>query len=77
MRSVVGPGKSLIVFTGFVLCCNVTNNVVLFSPFQGFFVGATSVPVWCYNNNVTLPYLTLPYLTTTIITIFTCLTHAA
>ena len=33
MRSVVSPGRSLIVFTGFVLCCNVTNNVVPFSPF--------------------------------------------
>jgi len=33
----------LIVFTGFIQCCNVTNSVVPFFPFQGFFYksGAT------------------------------------
>jgi hypothetical protein len=33
----------LIVFTGLIQCCNVTNSVVPFFPFQGFFVGATSL----------------------------------
>ena len=32
-----GPGRCLIVFTGFIQCCNVTNSIVPFFPFQGFF----------------------------------------
>jgi hypothetical protein len=42
MRS-AGPGRcGSIVFTGFIQCCNVTNSVISFFPFQGFFAGATS-----------------------------------
>ena len=37
------PLRRSIGFTGFIQCCNVTNSIVPFSPFQGFFVGATSL----------------------------------
>jgi hypothetical protein len=37
------PKRSATIFTGFIQCCNVTNSVVPFFPFQGFFVGATSL----------------------------------
>jgi len=47
MRS-LGPGRCLIVFYGFMQCCNVTNSVVPFFPFHGCFgrcykSGATSL----------------------------------
>ena len=37
-RAVSRPGRYLIVFTGFIKCCNVTNSVVPFSLFQGVFL---------------------------------------
>jgi hypothetical protein len=42
MRS-AGPGRCLIALIGFIQCCKVTNSVVPFPLFQGFFVGATSL----------------------------------
>ena len=50
-----GPDRCLIGITGFIQCCNVTNSIVPFFPFQGFFVAATTTIFWCQTKAPPLP----------------------
>jgi len=52
LMRLAGPGRSLIVFTGYIQSCNVVNSVVPFLPFQGFFGR-------CYKSGATTTMITV------------------